>query len=415
MIRLLPLLSILLPLSLYPLQSLADDSTGTELIDVTDMHYAQYCQPPLNSSQINDCDPFKYLSIEYDYTEKMDVNKALTIRDNQNQIVAYLQDYDEVSAQWQYGYMPVLKNNKVGYITFDGKQAIPPLYDNSHPYNDEADGFWANAVYEDRVVVRQNGRYGIIDIENNLILSFDNPYAFIGDIKENRAPIMLQAKSVDSGQWGFIDKNGKPVIAPEYDALDSFATTPYGFYQGLTGVKKDSKWGFIDTSGKTIIPIIYDDIESFNNGLAGVRLGDKWGFINKLNQVVIPFNYSESKVIRNKDTFMGAHYFYFAEDSQAEVPASNGKITCINKSGIEEICVGKNISYEDKYIDYETGVCADFSGEIIDCSEIEVEFAGDTVCLSDSDDEIPCVEEVEVCANLLGEIIECSKLKETTM
>ena len=65
------------------------------------------------------------------------------------------------------------------------------------------------------------------------------------------------------GRWGFIDKMGKTVIPPQYDAAGNFS-------EGLTGVAVDGKYGFIDQAGKMVIRPQYDYVESFSRGVASV-------------------------------------------------------------------------------------------------------------------------------------------------
>jgi hypothetical protein len=61
--------------------------------------------------------------------------------------------------------------------------------------------------------------------------------------------------------WGFINRAGEFVIAPQYEsALD--------FYEGLAAVKMDGKWGFINTAGKMEIPPRYWRCGSFKDGRA---------------------------------------------------------------------------------------------------------------------------------------------------
>ena len=47
-------------------------------------------------------------------------------------------------------------------------------------------------------------------------------------------------------KYGFIDKNGKVVIEPQFDNVSAFS-------EGLAKVEKDGKWGFIHKSGKVVI------------------------------------------------------------------------------------------------------------------------------------------------------------------
>lgn len=64
-----------------------------------------------------------------------------------------------------------------------------------------------------------------------------------------------------SGLWGFIDKTGEYVIAPEYYGA-------YSFSEGLAAVNIDGKWGFIDTQGNVVLEPVYQALrtERFENG-----------------------------------------------------------------------------------------------------------------------------------------------------
>jgi hypothetical protein len=76
------------------------------------------------------------------------------------------------------------------------------------------------------------------------------------------------------------------VIKPQYEDAR-------GFGEGLAAVKMggkyNHKWGFIDKNGKVIIEPQFDAVPryngsnertSFNNGLSPVKINGKWGFIS---------------------------------------------------------------------------------------------------------------------------------------
>jgi len=65
-----------------------------------------------------------------------------------------------------------------------------------------------------------------------------------------------------NGKFGFADKSGAIVIAPQYEATLAFA-------EGLAAVSLDGKWGFIDKSGKMVIKPAFIDVKPFSEGLAG--------------------------------------------------------------------------------------------------------------------------------------------------
>ena len=70
---------------------------------------------------------------------------------------------------------------------------------------------------------------------------------------------------------GFVDKNGKVVIDPAYDAVDDFV-------DGMAAVQNsDRKRGFIDKTGKIVVPLVYKMCGDFSEGLASVETEDeKW-------------------------------------------------------------------------------------------------------------------------------------------
>ena len=131
---------------------------------------------------------------------------------------------------------------------------------------------------------------------------------------------------VKDGKWGFIDRSGKIVIAPQFDGVSGFhdglarvtaggrvvfinvngqiVLTPQfqiidDFSEGLAAVnmgqKRDpniglilepGRWGYIDKTGKLVIPLRFTHAEAFSEGLAGVKDGDRGGFIDHAGKIV---------------------------------------------------------------------------------------------------------------------------------
>jgi tetratricopeptide (TPR) repeat protein len=83
-----------------------------------------------------------------------------------------------------------------------------------------------------------------------------------------------------NGKYGFINKSGKVLINPQFDAAGNF-------YDGLAVVKSGEKWGYINKSGKIVINPQFEQATNFYEGLAAVKLGGKWGYINKSGNIVI--------------------------------------------------------------------------------------------------------------------------------
>jgi hypothetical protein len=95
-------------------------------------------------------------------------------------------------------------------------------------------------------------------------------------------------------QCGFIDRNGKMVIKPQF--LEA-----RNFHEGLAAVKiktaNGERWGYIDATGAVVIPPQFEESSDFSDGLArfGVNvknpLADKYGFVDRTGRVVIEPTY----------------------------------------------------------------------------------------------------------------------------
>ena len=85
------------------------------------------------------------------------------------------------------------------------------------------------------------------------------------------------------GKWGYINKEFKFFIAPQFDAVKPFQS-------GLAAVKKGSLWGYIDTLGNLKIPYTYDNCSNFTYKLAKFNITKNEltidGYINKKGIVV---------------------------------------------------------------------------------------------------------------------------------
>ncbi|WP_145952526.1 WG repeat-containing protein [Psychrobacter sp. DAB_AL43B] len=286
---------------------------------------AEDCIPPKSNYSNIQCTDDAQLFVAYD-----DDYRPQALLNKQGKVTASLKAFDKVQA-WLYsdGFMPVLKNDKVGYINAQGKLVVPTIYDNLIGPDDKYNEVWANPVYQGKIVVGKDGAYGVIDTSNKVILSFENNYVMIDPFSNDRAPVY----DFNTELWGLIDTNGKEVVAPQYDGLDGHLGGHYGFHEGLLGVIKDDKWGFVTKTGAVAVPFIYDEIRPFSEQLAGVRKGKSWGFIDGANRTVIPFKFSDDKVQRMSVTSFGATYFNFNNGTAQIEEKNDGTSVCINKLG----------------------------------------------------------------------------------
>jgi hypothetical protein len=133
--------------------------------------------------------------------------------------------------------VPRVDCGKSGYVDRTGKIRIPPRYSVANEFHD---GIAAVAI--------------------------DPPGAGLND-----------------NEWLFIDENGKEITSRHFFGL--YAVTD--FSEGLAGVQIGEKWGFIDKTGKVVIEPTFEAVQKFSEGFAAVRLGCAWGFIDHVGVFAI--------------------------------------------------------------------------------------------------------------------------------
>ena len=114
-----------------------------------------------------------------------------------------------------------------------------------------------------------------------------------------------------SGKYGFIDRSGKTVIAPQFDSTG-------GFSEGLASVRVGTKWGYINTKGIVAITPQFNVAMPFRYGRARVQLADRFGYIDK-----------EGKYI-GSPTFLWASEF---SGEFAAVQTADRALALVNQSG----------------------------------------------------------------------------------
>lgn len=189
-------------------------------------------------------------------------------------------------------------NGNVGYINSKGKYVIEPKYKNG---TDFSEGL--------AFVVREDGYPECINKNGEIVFSLKDA-KYVGGFSEGRA--CYRANNL---KCGFVDRTGKVVIAPQFEAVDDFhggLALVYNserkagyvdksgklviryqfdlagsFSDGLAAFSNGESTGFISPKGKYIINPQFDDAASFSDGLAAIEQGDMYGFIDKKGKIVI--------------------------------------------------------------------------------------------------------------------------------
>lgn len=149
-----------------------------------------------------------------------------------------------------------------------------------------------------------NVNYGFLDSTGKVVI--EPRYAGAGFFNEGLAPVGFvrgtesrysQAEQTTFThriiKWGYIDVNGKTVLAPVWDEA-------LPFFEGMAKVSSSGEWGFINKKGKTVVVPKYDDVSDFENGLASVTKKNHYSVIDTLGNELIPFRYSRYSLSFNE-------------------------------------------------------------------------------------------------------------------
>lgn len=107
----------------------------------------------------------------------------------------------------------------------------------------------------------------------------------------------LSVVRTKDGKWGYVNKQGKVVIQPQYQGAD-------WFYGGLAKVRKDGKWGLINKTGKVVLPIQYTEVGNFMQGTLPVTMVEKsrkFGLINRSGVEITKLEYEAPIIFTHKD------------------------------------------------------------------------------------------------------------------
>lgn len=269
-----------------------------------------------------------------------DFGAPVALINKQGKSVVDLSRYQKVDAdKISGGLLPVLRNGRVGYVNMQGRETIPAMYDMLK----ESQG-WARPVSEGRIVVKQNGHYGVIDTANKTIVPFS---AAISDIDDYRSG-MTRVRKNQAISW--LDKNGKPTRDPNSNSkADSQTSTtnenvkeiqqsaPSSPFTTLQPRQQDGRWGFVDDNNVTMITYSFDEVRPFSEGLAGVRIDNEWGFVSLGGELVIPFRFDKSGVSVG-DSYKDQPAFVFTSGKAWIGNLKNGAKKCIDKEGSSVGC-----------------------------------------------------------------------------
>ena len=120
------------------------------------------------------------------------------------------------------------------------------------------------------------GLWAITDLSGTPLS--DKRYDQVGDMSDHLAAVQKGQK------YGYIDEDGKEVIAVNLYAFDNLSAAR--FRDGRAKTTYRGKYGMIDAAGKRLVPNLFDDIIPAPNWPVPVQRGGLWGYAKNTNIVI---------------------------------------------------------------------------------------------------------------------------------
>lgn len=246
-----------------------------------------------------------------------------------------LQGVKDSTGQWviqpQYEYLEhydssyvVHAGGKSGLVDYGGKVMIPLMYDFLMP----CDG-WLDEGLHNYFIPMMNGRYGVVDRFNNLVvpiryldieshydssfvarktkrsydfynargMRFDCPWKSKLQPVHEAEHLFTMRRRLFGEKYGLVNDSGRVILPREYEQIDVYGRT------GTIRVHRKDKYGFCSTAGAEIWPIVFSERDWKNNddfdysqlvgskGAGPVKLNGKYGLISAKGDTILPFIY----------------------------------------------------------------------------------------------------------------------------
>jgi len=225
------------------------------------------------------------------------------------------------------GIVPVKVDDLWGFLNTDGKLIIQPKYDKITEFYD--DYAWGERGGNSYIISRDGRETPVVDTSITEIKHFSEGIApfytankrsgFLDTKGQIAIPATFStvgyfkggyawAKTTE-GMIGYIDKTGKWIVQPQFEAANDFdpeskmarvrqngqwfyinesnvklnmTLDSYGdFVEGLCYGKKGKKVGFFDKKGTFVIAPQFEAVRDFKNGFAAAKSNGHWGIIDK--------------------------------------------------------------------------------------------------------------------------------------
>ncbi len=282
--------------------------------------------------------------------------------------VEALENYDESHNVWyENNILKVKQNGKYGLINLDGRKIL----------NCDYDDIYALKGIKNSLITKKDNKLGLVDNTGRVVIEtiYTQIYQLGTDATEGYITVN------DEGKYGVIASNKEQKLENNYEKIEqvygsnSYVVVENG-KQKLVNSKgttlleegfdritqicqknadqvifvKDGKYGVMDTSSQVLIPNTYDEIKELSNGYLIAKQNDRYGIIDNQNNVKLYFNYNSISYNKTAD-------LYIAEDVefQSSIIDKNFEVKLIgilSEINTEENYIRMRMGGEYKYYNF---------------------------------------------------------------
>lgn len=259
--------------------------------------------------------PFIYEELEYQYSDFMicrEPRKLYGVINKKGETVipfeyVHIKRYFDVYFAWK-------KDAGHGVMTLSGKVLVPFEYKNGSfgadtalvfispgkqrivkPVSSEKVQILVEGNFEDMsvepagqrpmVAVKQQGRWGILDYQNRLLVPCE--YDNIQKVFEQHVV------AVKNGKMGIVNLNNTPEVPFEYETINERLRNGL-FSFGVTVSPGKQNRGLVDSTGRVVVPANYQAVAQFYHcDLMKVSNNGKWGILDRSGKLRTPLQFSD--------------------------------------------------------------------------------------------------------------------------
>ncbi|HEY9117462.1 MAG TPA: WG repeat-containing protein, partial [Roseivirga sp.] len=158
------------------------------------------------------------------------------------------------------------EDSTLALYNLEDERLLEPSYQSIRKLND------------DLLLLHRDKKSFIYRLSDRADFKLDPAVIEIGNLVNGFIPIRKD------DQWGFLNVEGRLVIANRYEAVQDFS-------EGYFPVKLIGKWGFVNDNEELVIQPNFDSVEPFKNSLSIVKSNGKYGLINPKGSFELEMNF----------------------------------------------------------------------------------------------------------------------------